>query len=167
LRCAKKITCHLEPCPRAPLGWRSQRGSLQGTDEPGALEHPFTNKVCDVTSQVQEECDLRRQFVLVEVSQKGQEEHCHQVILLAWRDRSHCLDDLQVPQCQSEVGSFSQGLSGTLTGHRQLRCDGSRGSGTGNCLLLLSVHLLTPGQCVQWTFKVQDRTQSLQDSTAR
>ena len=37
------------------------------------------NKVRDVTSQVQEECDPRRQFVLAEVSLKGQEEHCHQV----------------------------------------------------------------------------------------
>ena len=93
----KKITCHLEPCPRAPLGWQSRRGSPQGTDEPGALEHPHVNKDRDVTSQVQEECDLRRQFVLVEVSQKGQEEHRHQVTLLAWRDTSHCLDDVQRP----------------------------------------------------------------------
>jgi len=71
------------------------------------------NKVRDVTLQVQEECDPRRQFVLAEVSQKGQEEHRHQVMLLAWRDRLHCLDDVQVPQCQSEVGGFSRGLSGT------------------------------------------------------
>ena len=64
-----------------------------GTDEPGALEHSLVNKVRDVTSQVQEECDPRRQFVLAKVSPKGQKEHRHQVTLLAWRDRSHCLDD--------------------------------------------------------------------------
>jgi len=87
-----------------------------GIDEPGALEHLLVSKVCDVTSQVQEECDPCRQFILAEVSWKGQEEHRHQVMLLAWRDRSHCLDDVQVPECRSEVGGFSRGLSGTLTG---------------------------------------------------
>ena len=109
------------------------------------------NKVRDVTSQVQEECDPRRQFVLAELSRKGQEEHRHQVTLLAWRERSHCLDDVQVPHRWSQVGVFSRGLSGTLTGRRQLRCDGSRGSGADNCLLLLPVHLLTPGQ---WRSKI-------------
>jgi len=37
------------------------------------------------------------------------------------------LGNVQVLQCQLEVGRFSWALSGTLTGRRQLQCDGSRG----------------------------------------